>query len=276
MKALAIALVTVTIPASVLAPTSAAAVQHHPQGAFAVFADCPLNNPAVAQCIVAHITGGEFVLGKKTVPINHTITLQAGLIHAPGPNYNAYVLAGAEDGNTLSKTALNVPGGLSVGGGSTGEITATAELATAVGTAKLDLAALIEENGAALTLPLKLKLNNPLLGSSCYVGGATDPVTLALTDGRTSPPPPNRPISGSSGHIRSVFEQGLEVVEVSGEALVDNSFAAPGASGCNGILGASLVDQFIGLPAPAGHNTAILNADVDLAEVDYVTASEHR
>jgi hypothetical protein len=60
---------------SVLFPSSASATVHHPKGAFAVFADCPLSNPQVAMCLVAHLTSGEFVLGNRTVPLSKPITL---------------------------------------------------------------------------------------------------------------------------------------------------------------------------------------------------------
>jgi hypothetical protein len=39
----------------------------------------------------------------------------------------------------------------------------------------------------------------PLLGSSCYVGSSARPLQLNLTAGATSPPAPNKPISGKRG-----------------------------------------------------------------------------
>src|SRR2546430_1397231 len=54
--------------------------------------------------------------------------------------------------------------------------------------------------GGAVTLPLKVKLDNPLLATACYIGSNTEPVVLNLTTGTTSPPPPNKPISGAPGH----------------------------------------------------------------------------
>ena len=53
---------------------------------------------------------GEFTIGKRTVPINKTITLQAGLKAIPETEERE--LVAAENGETLSKTALYVPGGL--------------------------------------------------------------------------------------------------------------------------------------------------------------------
>ena len=108
MKRAALALV---MPLAMLGLASPAlAVEHHPTGDFAPFADCPLSNPSVTSCIVANTTSGEFTVGKKTVPINKTITLQGGTITNPETGELTFV--GAENGETLSKTALYVPGGL--------------------------------------------------------------------------------------------------------------------------------------------------------------------
>src|SRR5438445_12334245 len=60
------------------------------------FSDCPYNNPVVVTCVYSTTTTGEFVIGKSTVPINQTVTIQGGL-RALG------FLVPATDGNTLSK-----------------------------------------------------------------------------------------------------------------------------------------------------------------------------
>ncbi len=64
-----------------------------------------------------------------------------------------------------------------------------------------------------------------------------------------------------------------------GTKLVDNSFAAPGANGCGGILYSWAVDPFVnsivGVPSAAGTNTAVLeNSRVQLADPNAVRASE--
>ncbi len=75
------------VATAVLAPlafaSSSLATVHHPTGKFAPFADCPLSNPEVPLCTVATTTSGEFTIGKRTVPINKTITLQGGLVPIP-------------------------------------------------------------------------------------------------------------------------------------------------------------------------------------------------
>jgi hypothetical protein len=257
-----------------LSASSAVATQHHPKGIFTPFEDCPLSNPQVALCFIARLSGGEFLIGRRLVPVSKTIVLQVGLIPAGGANFNEYVLAGAEDGNTLAKVTLRVPGGV-LGTNSLNrqtEVYATPELAGAPGTAKLNIASFVEEKGSALRLPLKFKIDNPELGGNCYIGSQTNPVILELTDGTTNPPTPNRPIKGDIGQYGSVIEDGEEMLADSGALLVDNAFAVPAATGCE--LYTSMVNAYIGLPSPSGHNAGILNASVEFAEVGPVKASE--
>jgi hypothetical protein len=247
----------VSVVAALLASASLAqaGIQHE----FAQFADCPVNNPEVTSCIVSTTTSGEFKLGSKAVPISKPVVLQGGLT-ASSP-----VLVGAADGNTLSKTALPVPGGL------VGiellppltEVTATSELA---GPAEIFVTNANTGTGVAAILPLKVKLDNPALGATCFVGSDSEPLTPHLTTGTTNPPPPNTPISGSPG--TPVISAHGQIVTVVNSSLVDNAFAAPGVHGCDEPLSLVIdpaVDLATGLPAAAGTNTAILNGTLAAA-----------
>ena len=51
--------------------------------------------------------------------------------------------------------------------------------------------------GAAVTLPLKVKLSNEMLGEECYIGSDAEPIVLHLTTGETAPPAGTEPIRGS-------------------------------------------------------------------------------
>jgi len=289
LKRAALALI---MPLAMLGLASPAlATEHHPKGVFAPFADCPLSNPAITYCIVASTTSGEFKVGKKTVPINKTITLQGGTIENPETGELTFVAA--ENGETLSKTALYVPGGLfgvkppeylnkeqkerfeeMINKGLTG-VTETTELAKPASAIKLNTNNLIFEEGVALQLPVKIKLSNVFLGSSCYVGSESNPIILNLTTGTTSPPEPNKPIKGSAGELK-IEEEGALVI-LSGGSLVDNAFAAPEATGCgapfSGLVD-KLVDSVFGVPAAAGHNTAILTGKLEQGYAPAVRASE--
>ena len=98
----------------------AAPVQAAPSGIFPLFGDCPLVTfralgvpPGRALCGFHQITSGELAIGSMRVPIEETITLQGGFTPTGNPENEQefFVLSGA-NGESLSKTELNVPGGL--------------------------------------------------------------------------------------------------------------------------------------------------------------------
>jgi len=289
----------VTALASFAFASSAAA---EPKGVFSVFSDCPTTTPGVALCIYGVTTSGEFSLGKTKVPINKTITIQGGAIPTGNPeNGKEYFLAPAKDGNSLSKTALNVPGGIfgincyEIKGEGWLEnaarvlckeifenaytgVTATTELvATPTNPPILDLVALSQEEGTALTLPVRVHLKNPLLGNTCYIGSTAHPIQLHLTTGATAPPPPNKSIHGARGQAETLERNEEFMLRLYNNSLVDNSFAAPGAEGCGeafAFLIDPLIDAKIGLPSAAGHNSAILSGELKSATVEAVEANE--
>jgi hypothetical protein len=83
---------------------------------------------------------------------------------------------------------------------------------------------------------------------------------LKVTSGTTSPPPPNKPITGSKGDA-PIFLDRNKIIVINHSSLVDNAFSVPGVNGC-GLLPLVIdpvVDLDAGLPAAAGKNTAILS-----------------
>jgi hypothetical protein len=284
-----IAVAALVVPLAVTSP--ALATTHHPTGEFAPFADCPLSTPGLSDCVLSEASKGEFTVGNKTVPINKVITLQGGFI--VNEKTGALEFVGAEDGNTLSKVPLYVPGGLfgieppkswskeakerfeeMINKGLTG-VTATTELAAPASDIGLSTENLIDEEGTALSLPVKIKLSNFLLGESCYVGSNAHPIVINFTTGTTEPPAPNKPITGAAGAFE--HNEAFTLITLNGGRLVNNSFAAPGAEGCGGALSGvvdPLVNSILGLPAAAGHNTAILEGKLSTANAAAVKASE--
>jgi hypothetical protein len=223
---------------------------------FALFVDCPTATAGV--CTVAKTSSGEFVMGTKTVPINQTITLQGGLAFS---SLQTQPLIAARDGNTLSKTPLTIPGGLLGVANIGGEVTATAELAGTASDILINQYFLAEGRETAVVLPLKIKLDNPLLGENCYIGSNESPVLLHLTDGTTNPPFPGTPISGNKGTIGNSARGKITVI--SNNTLVDNSFPVPAATNCgsNPLLApvvTLLVNLDAGLPSGAGRNKAVM------------------
>jgi hypothetical protein len=274
--------------ASALVLAVAAPAMATPKGDFAVFAQCPLKNPEVNLCVFVKSSGGLFTIGTKTVPVNKPITLQGGSILNEETGAETFVAAA--NGETLSKTPLTVPGGLfgikaptwwpkflqewfnkQINEGLTG-VTATTEL---VGNPGISRSNLLFQEGVALSLPTRIHLNNAILGSSCYLGSKAHPVTLNLTTGTTSPPPPNVPITGAVGELE--FKDEFQLVIIKGNKVVDNAYATPGTEGCGGIFSFfinPLVEEIFGVPSAAGHNTAILEGELQNATAEAVKASE--
>jgi hypothetical protein len=245
-------------------------------GNYTKFAQCPYNNPEALKCIASTTVGGEVVLGSKKVPIVNPVLLQ-GAYTLPDESGNSKFI-GATNGITLAKVPQPVPGGLAglvnckqisnfilkaaceltFENGVTG-LNSTLELAKPASEIRVNENNLGGEIGTALKLPIKIRLENPFLGESCYVGSSSSPIIWNLTSGTTSPPAPNKPITGTVGEI-AFLEEG-RILETKGTKLVDNAWAAPGASGCGGIFSFILdpiVNAAAGLPAAAGKNTAIL------------------
>jgi hypothetical protein len=272
--------------AAMLIPASVASAA--PTGEYAEFSKCPYTNSDVFLCIYSKATSGSFTIGKKTVPVKNPVVLQGG-VSEDGQRFY-----GATDGNTLTKSPQPVPGGLLgitaptwwpgfiqdwfndlIQEGFTG-VNATVELAEPASKIKFEFNnLLIGLNGTAVALPVKIKLENAILGSNCYIGSNSNPIRLNFTTGETSPPPPNKPLKGSPGTF-TVNPAGT-ILTSSNNKLVDNSFAAPGANGCGGIfsfLVDPLVNSVLGVPSPAGTNTAILEGTTKGGVAASVKASD--
>jgi len=248
---------------------------------FTKFQYCPWHNAEVAKCMYATTNSGEVKLGNKTVPIEKPVVVQGGYTE-PNPTTKLSKFIAATNGVTLSKAAQNVPGGLA---GIVPEasspalvkalikfffenkltgLTSTLELAKPASEITISEGNLSRRENVALKMPVKVHLENPFLGKSCYVGSSSSPIWWELTTYKTAPPVPNASIEGASGKI-AFLEEGL-ILQLNGTKLVDNSWSAPGASGCGGIL-AFLVNPIINSqlgPTTAGHNTAILNNTIEI------------
>lgn len=253
---------------ALFAPTAQAAT---PAPGYTQFTGCP--SPAEADleaCIRSDVTGGHLLVGKKNVPIENPLLL-VGAVDGAFENFTA------GPGGGLSKTKQKVPGGV-IG------LTGLTWLLEFFGSDALTLYATTELAGKpsgftveTVTLPIKVHLETPsgVLGNNCYIGSVTSPITLHNTTGTTSPPPPNKPITGVFPEISEDPELGI--LEFSNGTYVDNSFSAPGASGCSlklfGFIPISLngfVNSQAGLPSPAGKNETVQEFDIEIALQDDV------
>jgi hypothetical protein len=296
---LTFAIAAVLVPVASLALASPALAKE-PTGDFAKFNQCPRFTTGVIVCLYSNTLSGSVTLHKQTVPINedkkHPIILQGGIkVSETG----AETFVGALNGETLSKTPQNVPGGLTglincteiKGSGilevlaraackavfenKTTGVSAVTELAKPASEIAISTRNLEIKEGVAVGLPVKVRLENTFLGSECYVGSSAHPVNLNLTDGTTSPNPPNKPITGKAGFVAFLDE--FELVEITENTLVNNEFSAPEATGCGGIFSFlidPIIDAKIGLPSPNGLNTIIQNNTISEAGAESVIKSE--
>lgn len=251
---------------------ASAAAARTPAPGFEAFAGCPSpeENPAVEACFTTTIKSGHFKMGSKNVPI------EKPMVWSGGWKEEGLAVSYSPKGG-LTKARQKVPGGV-IG------LTGLTWLAEILGSDALTLYATTELAGGTatapiqppVTLPIKVHLENSVLGPNCYVGSNSNPIVLHLQTETTNPPPPNTPITGKDPEL-SVEPAYPEILLAKNATLVDNSFSAPGASGCVLTLFGfipvsinSLVNSQSGLPAPAGTNETVQNADTALVERHYV------
>jgi hypothetical protein len=240
----AIAALALMVPMAQAEPEPA---EHYKQ-----FAGCPAEDPTIEICMISGIDGGHFKMGSKNVPITYPLTINGGTdISFENFSYNSK--------GGLTPVKEPVPGGV-IG------LTGLDWLINFLNVDALKLYAVTELAGPPdvnpfdepLTLPIKVRLVNPVLGNKCYVGSSTEPINLELITNTTEPPAPNAPITGKPPALTI---DPFEIIHFDEGEFVDNSFAAPAAKGCVltllGFLPVSLdsvVNSQAGLPSPAGTN----------------------
>ncbi|MEU7468006.1 hypothetical protein AB0A94_05470 [Streptomyces sp. NPDC044984] len=245
-------------------------------GAWAPFTRCPVDAPAMLaadgfdktpQCVVSTSAGGSIKLGKTTVVTGRT-NLQIGVVQ----NADGTSSVVAPPSGALVADSATVPGGLlglmcpsnipvitgiceTLENSSLNKITATME---SVGAPyAFDQTAGVLTDMPIVALPVRIHLENPLLGSKCYIGTAANPILLR-------PENRNYPEFGMS------FFQGdgtpdeageMSRIDLTGATQNDSTFAVPGATGCGlnvGLINAA-VNAKTGLPSASGNNSLTLN-----------------
>jgi hypothetical protein len=285
VRLLSAAIAVVALGALVLVPTASAHT-----GQYARFNNCPSTNPSTFKCLYSETIGGKVVLGKKTVPIVNKTILQGGYTEENEAGNSAFIAA-TNGVPSLTPTPQPVPGGLSglvnckeislgwlrascesiFENGLTG-VNSTLELALPANQIVVSQENLAGEGGVALKLPVKVHLENPLLGSGCYIGSSTSPIIWNLTSGATKPPAGTAPIHGFSGELNLI--EGGEILELEKAKLVENNWPAPAATGCGGWPAEYILDPIInasvGVPSVAGKNVAILENNIFIARAKTV------
>jgi hypothetical protein len=264
-----------------VAPASAAAAVTL-RGGWAAFTRCPVDNPAMlaatgsapdgsgssALCVAANSPSGSIKLGNTTATTGDT-NLQAGLAGSFSAGFSLVSPAGG----AIVSAPVNVPGGLlglicpssipvisaicqEIVNSPLNKVTAVVQPAGLP--SHFNLGAGLAKGEPILTLPVKVQLQNSILGSGCYIGSNSDPIVLkpenlvtpTLATQRFDP---NGTPDPSKGVLEDVIATGKQG---------DSSFSVPGATGCGGLLSA-VIDPVLnakeGLPSSAGHNSLVLN-----------------
>jgi hypothetical protein len=246
-------------------------------GHWAPFTRCPVDDPAmlatngtvtIARCLAADSPSGSIKLGNTTALTGRS-DLQFGLVE--DRSTTTFTIIAPPDGAIVAAPA-QVPGGL-LGLMCPSDIpgvsavcqqatdndlnNVTAVVRPAGRPTEFDLGAGLITGRPILRLPVKIQLQNPLLGSTCFIGSDADPVVLR----------PQNLTGATSGAIEAFAGDGtvnssgpLFRIAQHGMTQGDNSFAVPGASGC-GVLGllSPAINLKTGLPSPAGNNSLVLN-----------------
>ncbi|MFM9373648.1 hypothetical protein [Streptomyces sp. Da 82-17] len=270
---------TATTPAGSAGATGAAseaAEDVQLNGEWGPFTRCPVDDPAMlaadgatdtALCIASRSASGSIKIGNQTVPTGAT-DLQAGVVTHPGATSTVVPPAGG----ALVADPAQLPGGLlglmcpsdiplvsdicrQLTDGRLNRVTATVE---SVGRpTDFNLLAGVVAGRPILTVPVRIKLDNPFLGDRCYIGSASEPILL-------------RPQNATAPTVRTARFAGdgtadpagpLNRLSASGADQQDTTYAVPGASGC-GLLGTLdwAVNLKTGLPAAAGANAVRLDS----------------
>ncbi|MGV9290156.1 hypothetical protein [Streptomyces sp. NPDC003719] len=267
--------------ASMGTATAATAV---PNGEWAPFTRCPVDAPAMLaadgltrtpQCVVSTSASGSIKLGNTTVTTGRT-NLQIGVVQ--NSDGSSSVVAPA--GGALVADSATVPGGLlglmcpssipgitaiceQLNNSSLNKITATVE---SVGAPyDFDQTAGILTDLPIVAIPVRIHLENPFLGSKCYIGTAANPIVLRPRNLEF----PEFGMSFFQGDGTVADDGEMSRINLTGATQNDSTFAVPGASGCGlGLLG--LIDAAVnaktGLPSAAGKNSVTLgNSQTHLA-----------
>jgi hypothetical protein len=120
------------------------------------------------------------------------------------------------------------------------------------------------------TLPVKVKLGNPLLGGQCYIGSDDDPILLNPTFN------PVGELSFQSDPDPVRFPN-VAVLAITGSTLTDDVFSVPAATHCGpGGIADGPINAFLGLPSPSGNNHLVLTGNDALFADDFAPSDQAR
>lgn len=273
----ALATVTAVVTAGAVAsaaPAVADEVESTLAGNWAPFDRCPVDDPSMlaadgaelaALCLASSSASGTMTIGEKTVPTSVT-DLQLGLL-GDGVSYTSV----APEGAGILAEPVTVPGGL-LNLMCPSDIPVLTSLCEKAADSKLNrVVATVEPAGVPtdfnltaglgvgqpiLTLPVKIRLDNPLLGNHCYIGSEEEPILLRPRNASQ----PSLTLTRYAPDGTTQAGGPMSNIELSGADQIDDSFTVPKANGCGlfGILDWAVNAQ-LGLPSPEGANSLVLH-----------------
>ncbi|MFG3281823.1 hypothetical protein [Streptomyces sp. NPDC048111] len=245
-------------------------------GDWAPFTRCPVDSPVmlaadgradIVQCIASHAASGSIKLGNTQV-VTGASDLQLGVVqHADGTNSLV-----APAGGALIADSADIPGGLlglmcpsdipvigdicrQISNGTLNRVVATVESAGAP--TDFNLTSGATSGRPIIAIPIRIHLQNPFLGGSCYIGSTAHPIVLHPQNLTA----PKLGIQRFDGNGTPNTAGDMNRLSLTDAGQTDTTFAVPGASGC-GLAG--LLDWAVnlktGLPSAAGKNSIVLNS----------------
>jgi hypothetical protein len=253
-------------------------------GDWAPFNRCPVDDPLmlaadgatnVALCLAVNSPNGSLTVGNLNITTKDS-NIQSGLTE--NNTAGSFTLVSPAAGTVLAES-IEIPGGLrglicpsrerfvwhvcrdhhdgrgNEGWGNDVFNAVTSTLVSAGNSSNFNLYAGLSLNQPIVSLPVKIHLQNHLLGRNCYIGSDTEPIaiqvenltvptgTYEMFDGNGTPDP-----SGPMARFQLHATQG------------SSSFAVPVASDCGfaGIFDEA-INSTVGLPSPAGKNKVLFN-----------------
>ncbi|MFE7108774.1 hypothetical protein ACFU98_21380 [Streptomyces sp. NPDC057575] len=272
----ALVAVAVGIPLST-SPASAASAQEM-NGNWAPFTRCPVDDPAmlaadgkadIAICVASHSESGSIKLG-NTEATTGANDLQFGVVRNATTGVSKIV---APAGGSIVGAPTEIPGGLlglmcpsgipvvsdickQLTDNSLNRVVATVQSA---GTpTNFDLSAGMTSGKPIVDIPVRIHLENPFLGSKCYIGTTSSPIVLRPQNVTKPALASQRFDATGTPNTAGVLNR----VALTGNDQGDAAFAVPGVSGCGPLTLGELnwaVNLKTALPSASGNNNLVLN-----------------
>jgi len=223
-------------------------------------------NDLVATCLAGTVPNGTIKLGNESMPVG-AVNFSFGVLNDGG----VYSVVAPSNGG-LSGDPVNVPGGM-LGLMCPSDIPVISDICDAVVDSNLnkvtatmvaagpprdfDFSAAAAVGRPIMTMPVKIRLSNPFLRSSCYIGSNSNPILLKVAN--TVRPSAAFSRFDANGTPSPTGE--MNQLTLSGGTLNDSTFAVPAAKGCDFV---GLIDMVLnsrqGLPAASGTSNLTLNS----------------